>query len=141
MPIIRAEKDVNLDAESIRNESSYTGDEISMTGYQNASAVYNTVEHLATKSQTLINFSMPIVTSGLKLDHQAEISAGGNININQRNIFDSKQITNKGGLIQAAKDITVTGDIYNSPEYGEMSIYDYLQLPLETQGGSPISGI
>ncbi|HDR2626960.1 TPA: hemagglutinin repeat-containing protein [Enterobacter cancerogenus] len=133
--IIRAEKDVNLDAESIRNESSYTGDEISMTGYQNASAVYNTVEHLATKSKTLINFSMPIVTSGLKLDHQAEISAGGNININQRNIFDRKQITNKGGLIQAAKDITVTGDIYNSPEYGEMSIYDYLQLPLETQGG------
>jgi len=133
--IIRAEKDVNLDAESIRNESSYTGDEISMTGYQNASAVYNTVEHLATKSQTLINFSMPIVTSGLKLDHQAEISAGGNININQRNIFDRKQITNKGGLIQAAKNITVTGDIYNSPEYGEMSIYDYLQLPLETQGG------
>ncbi|MFV7515403.1 hemagglutinin repeat-containing protein [Enterobacter kobei] len=133
--IIRAEKDVNLDAESIRNESSYTGDEISMTGYQNASAVYSTVEHLATKSNTMINFSMPVVTSGLRLDHQAEISAGGNININQRNIYDRKQITNKGGLIQAAKDITVTGDIYNSPEYGEMSIYDYLQLPLEMQGG------
>ena len=133
--IIRAEKDVNLDAESLRNESSYTGDEISMTGYQNASAVYKTVEHLATQSQTMIYFSMPIVTSGLKLDHQAEISAGGNIKINQRNIFDRKQITNKGGLIQAAKDITVSGDIYNSPEYGEMSIYDYLLLPLEMQGG------
>ncbi|MDU1876847.1 hemagglutinin repeat-containing protein [Citrobacter sp.] len=131
--IIRSEQNVNLDAEVIRNESSYSGDEISITGYQNASAWYETVEHVATKSKTNVSLTMPIVTSGLQLENLAEISAGGDININQRGIYNTHDVINKGGLIQAAKDITITGNIYNSPEYGEMSMYDYLTLPLDHQ--------
>ena len=132
--IIRSEKDVNLDAEVIKNESTYTGDEIAVTGYQNANARYETIEHLATRSKSTVDLLMPMITSGLTLQNQAEISAGGDININQRDIYDKHDITNEGGLIQAAKDITITGNLYNSPRYGEMSMYEYLQLPLSEQG-------
>ncbi|MEZ6878803.1 hemagglutinin repeat-containing protein, partial [Enterobacter sp. KBR-315C3_2022] len=129
--IIRAEKDVNLDAKVLKNESTYTGDEVGVTGSQSAYAEYDTIENVMTKSNTRIALNMPIVTSGLKLDELAEISAGGNININQRDIYDTHEVTNVGGLIQAAKDITITGNLHNTPRYGEMSIYDYLQIPLE----------
>ncbi|WP_233971208.1 hemagglutinin repeat-containing protein [Lelliottia sp. WAP21] len=131
--IIRAEKNVNLDAEVIRNESQYTGDDISNTGSQLAYASNQTVENLATKTTTTVWIDMPTIASGLKLQTLAEISAGGDININQRGLYDKHDVTNKGGLIQAARDITITGNLYNSPEYGEMSMYDYLTLPLSDQ--------
>ena len=132
--IIRAEKDIYLDAEDITNESTYSGDEISVTGSQIATVSYETIEHAMTKSYTHIGLHMPTVTSGLQLENQAEISAGGNININQRDIYDIHDVINTGGLIQAAKDITITGNVYNSPRYGELTLYDYLQLPLSKQG-------
>ena len=132
--IIRAEKDINLDAKTIKNESAYSGDDISITGAQSASAKYETIEHALTKSFTNLSLWMPTFASGLQLEDLAEISAGGNININQRGIYETHDVINTGGLIQAAKDITITGNVYNSPRYGELSLYDYLQFPLSQQG-------
>ncbi|WP_252152163.1 hemagglutinin repeat-containing protein [Enterobacter sp. SGAir0187] len=128
--IIRAEKDINLDSEVLKNESTYSGDEVGVTGSQTAFATYSTIEHTMTKSDTTIRIEMPLVTSGLILQDLAEISSGGNININQRDIYETHDVTNVGGLIQAAKDITITGNLYNTPRYGELSMYDYLQIPL-----------
>ena len=130
--IIRAEKDINLDAETIKNESTYTGGDVTQTVTQDASGYYSEIEHLTTKTNYQTIFHIPVLASDIALDTLAEISAGGNININQRDIYETHDVINEGGLIQAGHDITITGNIYNSPKYVSESVYDYLKIALSS---------
>ncbi|MBW9352992.1 filamentous hemagglutinin N-terminal domain-containing protein [Citrobacter sp. EC_71] len=130
--IIRAEKDINIDAKTIKNESTYTGGDVTQTQTQDASGEYHTIDHVTTKIDIETTFHIPVLVSDITLDKLAEISAGGNININQRDIYEDHDVTNEGGLIQAGNDITITGNIYNSPKYTSESIYDYLNITLAT---------
>lgn len=131
--IIRAEKDINLDAITIKNESTYTGGDVTQTQTQKATGTYKKVENVTTKTTFETTIYVPVLASDIALDKLAEISSGGNININQRDIYDTHDVTNDGGLIQAAKDVTVTGNLYNSPTYASESLYDYLNIPLPDQ--------
>lgn len=128
--IIRAEKDINLDAETIKNESTYTGGDITNTMIQHAYGRYDTIDNVTTKVHVISWIRIPLVTSDIALDKLGEITAGGSININQRDIYDTHEVINSGGLIQAGKDITITGNLYNSPNSVSESMYDYLNLPL-----------
>ncbi len=127
--IIRAEKDINLDAETLKNESTYTGGDVTQTVTQDSTGHYSTIDNVTTKINIETIFHIPVLASDIALDTLAEISASGNININQRGIYETHDVINEGGLIQAGKDITITGNIYNSPKYSSESVYDYLKIP------------
>ncbi|WP_253382080.1 two-partner secretion domain-containing protein [unidentified bacterial endosymbiont] len=131
--IVRAEKDINLDAVTIKNESTYTGGEITQTQTQKANGTYKTIDNVTKKITVDTTIYIPVLASDIALDRLAEMSAGGNININQRDIYDTHDVNNIGGLIQAGKDITVTGNIYNSPTYTSESLFDFLTQPLSNK--------
>ncbi|WP_318366211.1 filamentous hemagglutinin N-terminal domain-containing protein [Enterobacter sp.] len=75
--IIRAEKNINLDAEQIKNISKYSGGTVSGGTTENSHGHYATVTNVTTKINMDTVFSLPLLTSDLTLEHQAEISAGG----------------------------------------------------------------
>ncbi|WP_297115947.1 hemagglutinin repeat-containing protein [uncultured Enterobacter sp.] len=129
--LIRSEKNINLDAELIKNQSTYTGGGISDTLTQDSVGHWKTIENVTTKVDISTVMHMVGQTSDIALDKLAEISAGGDININQRNIYDQKSLQNLGGLIQAGNDINIKGDVLNTPKYVSESLYDYLTIPLD----------
>ncbi|WP_296240306.1 hemagglutinin repeat-containing protein [uncultured Enterobacter sp.] len=129
--IIRSEKNIDIDAAYFENQSTYTGGEISQTQTQDAVGEWSGIDNVMTRVSISTVLHVPVLSSDIAMDKLGEISAGNDININQRDIFDEKEIKNTGGLIQAGRDITVTGNILNSPKYTAESMYDYLHLELD----------
>ncbi len=128
--IIRAEGDMWLDAETIRNESTYTGMDWDYSALQSGSGDYYWTPDNIYSETTYANISLPGIASDIRREHLAEISSGGNMFINQVN--DGKgSLVNEGGLIQSAKNMTVRGDIINAPKYVSVSLKDYLLFELK----------
>ncbi len=129
--IIRSEQNINIDAAYLENQSTWTGGEISQTQTQDAVGQWSGIDNVMTKASITTALHIPVLSSDIAMDKLGEISAGKDININQRGIFTEKEIKNTGGLIQAGRDITITGNLLNSPKYTAESMYDYLNLTLE----------
>ncbi|WP_048224798.1 two-partner secretion domain-containing protein [Enterobacter quasiroggenkampii] len=128
--IIRSEQNINIDAAYLENQSTYTGGTISQTQTQDAVGRWSGVDNVMTQVSITTVLHIPVLSSDIAMDKLGEISAGKDININQRDIFADKEIKNTGGLIQAGRDITITGNLLNSPKYTSESMYDYLHLTL-----------
>ncbi|KZP79641.1 hemagglutination protein [Enterobacter roggenkampii] len=129
--IIRSEQNINIDAASLENQSTYTGGTISQTQTQDAVGQWAGIDNVMTQVRITTVLHIPVLASDIAMSKLGEISAGKDININQRGIFDEKEVKNNGGLIQAGRDITITGNLLNSPTYTSESMYDYLNLILE----------
>ncbi|WP_155026348.1 two-partner secretion domain-containing protein [Enterobacter bugandensis] len=129
--IIRSEQDINIDAAYLENQSNYTGGTISQTQTQDAVGQWSGIDNVMTRVSITTVLHIPVLTSDIAMDKLGEISAGKDININQRGIFDEKEVKNNGGLLQAGRDITITGNLLNSPTYTSESMYDYLHLTLD----------
>lgn len=129
--IIRSEQNINIDAAYLENQSTWTGGDISQTQTQDTVGQWSGIDNVMTQVSITTVLHIPVLSSDIAMDKLGEISAGKDININQRGIFDEKEIKNTGGLIQAGRDITITGNLLNSPKYTAESMYDYLNITLE----------
>lgn len=129
--IIRSEQNINIDAAYLENQSTYTGGTVSQTQTQDAVGQWSGIDNVMTNVSITTVLHIPVLASDIAMDKLGEISAGNDININQRNIFEEKEIKNTGGLIQAGRDITISGNLLNSPKYTAESMYDYLHLTLD----------
>ncbi|MCZ4058971.1 hypothetical protein O3W44_07610 [Pantoea sp. LMR881] len=129
---IRAKSDIYLDTPVLKNISAFKGGwdigplnvGVGHVEYYNgfANVLYN-------KFSTY--YKLPELTSDIMRTRLAEISTSGNLYINQRKEeSDNKPraLHNQGGLISAAKNIYMDGDVYNSPYYETLSYYDYIRL-------------
>lgn len=136
---IRAEGDMAIDARSLQNRSAYTGNTDGVSGPE-------TTEHREERfsfraAQTVVvklDITLPSLTSDIALEKSAEISAGGNLKINQRGLYSANQdgsfdsVLNEGGLISAGKNLHVKGNVVNQPKRAEVSMHDFVQQKLNT---------
>ncbi|YCH30127.1 hemagglutinin repeat-containing protein [Erwinia sp. D4-22] len=122
--IIRAEGDMWLDAETIRNESTYTGMDWDTSALHSSSGEHKYKDGTY-KDVHYISLSLPGIASDIKRDRLAEITAGGDMFINQTN-EGSASLINEGGLIQSGGDMLVRGDIINAPKYVSVGLEEYL---------------
>ncbi|MGE4799831.1 hemagglutinin repeat-containing protein [Yersinia hibernica] len=131
---ISSQGDMALDAKVIDNISKYDNPGWVAGPAQNAVGSHEWKQGFGSFAyySASLSGSIPTWIGDLKLTTMAEISSGGNLNINQKNIYADKTVNNTGGIIQASKDMTITGTVNNSPEYNEMSVYDYLTETLST---------
>ncbi|KKF36277.1 hemagglutinin repeat-containing protein [Erwinia tracheiphila] len=130
--VIRSEDNMWLDANTLYNQSTYTGEDWDYSARESGGGVY---DERATGvgrwyKYHYVDISIPGLTSDIALDTRAEISSGGNLYINQKS--ERPGVTkNEGGLIQARENLHIRGDLYNSPKHLEMSLYDYLTANAE----------
>ncbi|MHA3636571.1 two-partner secretion domain-containing protein [Yersinia enterocolitica] len=132
---IRSEGDMALDAELIENNSSYNNPGWVTGPSQNAnSGRVEWKDGIDTYYSFILSGNIPTWVGTFQLDSMAEISANGNIYVNQEKNtnYTNQSLKNIGGIIQSSKDIFITGNVYNSPEFNEKSFYDYLTQPLST---------
>ncbi|WP_019211784.1 two-partner secretion domain-containing protein, partial [Yersinia massiliensis] len=131
---IRSQGDMALDAKIIDNISKYDNPGWVTGPAQNASGSHEWKQGVLSfvYYSTTLSGSIPTWIGDIKLSKMAEISSGGNLNINQKNIYSSKTLNNTGGIIQSSKDMRISGTVNNSPEYNEMSFYYYLTEELKT---------
>ncbi|MGM7912026.1 two-partner secretion domain-containing protein [Yersinia enterocolitica] len=128
---IRSEGDMALDAQLIENTSSY--DNPGWVAGPSQSADSGAVEWQGGFANTTfyefwLEGKIPTWVGNLQLNSMAEISANGNININQSKdvSYTNQELKNTGGIIQARKNMAISGNVYNSTEFNEKSFYEYL---------------
>ncbi|WP_165699915.1 hemagglutinin repeat-containing protein [Chimaeribacter arupi] len=134
--IIRSEGNMNLDAQVIENRSKYSGDKWDYGPTQQGTASITGDEgmkYLEWKMWT----DLPILSSDIELVKAGEISSGGHMFINQKDLFTNSaekpmSVKNDGGIIQSKGSMFITGDLYNTPRYVDMSMHDYLHHQLAT---------
>ncbi|MFQ6292668.1 hemagglutinin repeat-containing protein, partial [Yersinia enterocolitica] len=137
--VVRSEGNMALDAELIENNSTYnnpgwvSGPSQSANTGKNGLVWWDGFAN-STYYHYKLDGNIPTWVGNFQLNSMAEISANGNLLINQsnNNAYSNKTLHNNGGTIQSRKDMIITGDIYNSPEVNEKSFYDYLIEPLST---------
>ncbi|WP_227729120.1 two-partner secretion domain-containing protein [Yersinia proxima] len=127
---IRSEGDMALDAQLIENTSNYDNpgwvagpSEVASSSVDWCAGIFCT-----TKYYFKLDGGIPTWVGNLQLNSMAEISANGNLYINQKKdiSYAGPELKNKGGIIQSRKDMVISGNVYNSPEVNEKSFYEYL---------------
>lgn len=123
--VIRSESHMWLDANKIYNQSTYKGDEWDYSASETGTDIINEGDGVTWKKYHRITITIPGLTSDIALDTRAEISSGANLYINQ-DAENPGETRNEGGLIQSSGSMYVRGDLYNSPKFLEITLYDYL---------------
>ncbi|RZT42932.1 two-partner secretion domain-containing protein [Cupriavidus agavae] len=133
---IRSEGDMAIDARDLRNLSAYTGQELVEGPDSLSSHGARFKFRAAQRVWVQLDIALPTLTSNLALDKSAEISAGGNLFINQRNKFganavvdgkrDFDSVLNEGGLIAAGKNLYLSGDVVNQPKFITVDLYSFM---------------
>ncbi|MGP2544020.1 two-partner secretion domain-containing protein [Yersinia sp. 2541 StPb PI] len=131
---IRSQGDMALDAKIIDNISKYDNPGWVTGPAQNAEGSHEWKQGFISLVyyNAKLSGSIPTWIGDFKLTKMAEISSGGNLNINQKNIYSTKTLNNTGGIIQSSKDMIISGTVNNAPEYNEMSFFYYLTETLST---------
>ncbi|MGE4723162.1 hemagglutinin repeat-containing protein, partial [Yersinia enterocolitica] len=131
---IRSQGDMALDAKIIDNISKYDNPGWVTGPAQNAESSHEWKQGFMdlVYYNAKLSGSIPTWIGDFKLTKMAEISSGGNLNINQKKIYSTKTLNNTGGIIQSSKDMIISGTVNNAPEYNEMSFYYYLTETLST---------
>lgn len=133
---IRSEGDMAIDARDLQNLSAYSGEEVG-AGPESTITVGDSFDWRALQSIGLaLDITLPTFTSNFVIDKTAEISAGGNLLINQRGLYSANatvdgvasydSVLNEGGIISAGKDIYIKGNVVNQPKYIELDLYSFL---------------
>jgi filamentous hemagglutinin len=129
---IRSENDMALDAKRIENRSAYTGGDVIAGPYVEEYGYNKEWRSITSTTEFKLWIDLPTFTSDIALEKTAEISAGGNMFINQSKDFNNPNpsLLNEGGIIASGKNMYIRGDVTNQPKYTSINFYDYVTQPL-----------
>lgn len=137
---IRSENDMSLDAPRIENRSAYSGGDITEGPYVHEYGYNEERRDFTSTTEFKLWIDLPTFTSDIALDKTAEISAGGNMFINQNRDFPNSKpsLLNEGGIIASGKNMFIRGDVTNQPKYSSVNLYDYVTQPLPGDAVLPV---
>jgi len=125
---IRAEGDINIDANQLENASTYKNRTWDIGAVERGVGQWK-YSATAYDEKFYAIIDLPMLVSDIALDKKAEISSGGNLSFNKFRRMEDKvgNLINRGGLIQAKKDIKITGNLNNTTDYLQIDYYDILR--------------
>ena len=135
--IIRAEGDINIDANQLENLSTYKNETWDVGALERGTGEW-IYKETAYAEKFFASIDLAMLVSDITLDKKAEISSGGNIFFNTlRQEKSLGNFVNRGGLVQAKKDIKIKGNLKNTTGYLETNYFDVLN----NEGNQEINGI
>ena len=128
---IKSGTDMEIDAQEFTNKSIYdnNGWSLSDNAQLYSSYEYKTSGMFVNKDS--VSMSLPKWQADITLVGKAELRSGGELKINQRNIYSNSKVINTGGAISSAKDMYITGDLINEPEYTKMTLLEYMKAKFD----------
>lgn len=134
---IRSDGTMQIDAHRLENLSAYAGDDMTY-GPGTSEEIYREVRRgIASTYEFRLNITLPTFVSNIAVDKMAEISAGGDLRINQKGLYSSDAaggrdlVHNEGGTISAGRDLLIKGDLVNASRNASVDLMGYLDNPLD----------
>ncbi|WP_454764409.1 two-partner secretion domain-containing protein [Cupriavidus campinensis] len=142
---IRSERSMAIDAHRLENLSAYTDSDIEFGPGATEYAYREVRRGIASTYEFKLYMTLPTFTASIKLDKAAEISAGGDLSIDQRGFFASDKdgeaedrvrpegndlVHNYGGIIASGGNMLIKGDVVNESKSSSVDLMDYLNKPL-----------
>ena len=125
---IRSESDVIFDVNQLDNISSYKNENWDTGSLEQGRGSWVYSEPFYTE-KVYATVNLPMLVSDISLDKKAEISAGGSLYFNSFRTDESLGLlNNRGGIIQAKKNINILGNVTNTSGYLSTNYYDILKL-------------
>ena len=137
---IRSEGTMAIDADRLENLSDYNESDVTFGPGSKEEAYREVGRGIASTYEFRLAMTLPTFISNIELDKVADISAGGNLYINQRDVKIERAageaaptplVHNLGGTIAAAGNLLVKGDLVNESKSQSVDLMDYLNNPLE----------